>query len=325
MQQRKKRIVTLGGGTGHFSVLKGLKKYPFDITAVVTMFDSGGSSGILRDEFGILPPGDVLRCLIALSEGEKGEIIREVFNYHFPAGSSLERHTFGNLLITMLMSTSGDDAVAIGKAGKLFDIKGQVLPVTLNKAHLCAELGNREIVEGEANIPKRVVESNSRIQRVFLKPDAYLYDGAEEAIEEADVIVMSPGDLYTSLIPTLLVEGMREALQESKAKKVYILNLMTRQGETDGFSASAFAHETLKYAGLQKFDCIIYHSQSLPEDVLARYKDEGKYPIEIDGELKGQATTLIPADVHDASVLRHDSDKIAAIIAEVSKTNAGSS
>ena len=221
-----KKIVTIGGGAGSFTVLKGLKKYPIAITAIVTTFDSGGSSGLLRDEFGILPPGDVRRCLVALSEEEK--ILRRLFMFRFEKKSSLQGHSFGNLFLTALSSIFKDDNLAIEKAGELLNINGKVLPVSLSKSHLCATLEDGTIIEGETNIDIPKHDSESKIKKIFLEPKAKLNSKARKAIMEADIIVVGPGDLYTSIIPNFLVGGMLEAMKKTKAKKIYIANLMTK-------------------------------------------------------------------------------------------------
>lgn len=311
-------VCTIGGGSGQSQLLLGLSRYPLNISAIVTTADDGGSSGRLRDEFGILPPGDMLKCLAALSGGERGEIIRRTFNYRYPHESSLAGHTLGNLLITTLISQSIDMAEAVRKAGILFDIKGQVFPVSLHKAKLCAEYEDGKVVKGEAQIPKR--NGGSKIKRIFFQPDIYIYEGAEKAIEDADVIVLSPGDLYTSLLPNLLVKGVSEAIQASGAKIIYVLNLMTRRGETKGFKASDFVKEVLKYLGIRRLDCVIYNSQSVSASLLERYAKEGKYPVEIDKQRLGKcAEKIISADVHDNFLLRHNSDALAAIIVEEAK------
>jgi uncharacterized cofD-like protein len=313
----KKKIVVIGGGTGSFVVLRGLKKYPFDITAVVTMFDSGGSSGVLRDEFGILPPGDARRCLIALSEGEKEATLRNLFNFRFDnEESSLHGHNFGNLLITALTHIKTNEAEAIKEAGELLNIQGRVLPVSLNTAHLCAELEDGSIIEGETNIDIPAHNGELKIKRAFLKPEAYVFEETAKAILEAEYILISPGDLYTSIIPNFLVSGVSEAIKESGARTVYILNLMTKWGETHGFKASDFARTALSYARLSFFDYIICNTKSFPEKLKRAYITEKKHPVTIDEDLKKYTKRLIAEDVYDdAFILRHDSDKLGAIIA----------
>ncbi|MDP2705388.1 MAG: gluconeogenesis factor YvcK family protein [Patescibacteria group bacterium] len=316
---RKKKVVVIGGGTGSFVMLRGLKEYPFDITAVVTMFDSGGSSGILRDEFGVLPPGDARRCLVALSGGEREETLRSLFNFRFNnPGSTLHGHNFGNLFLTALAHIKSDDAEAIAEAGKLLNIKGTVLPVSVHKSQLCAELEDGSIIEGETNIDIPKHDGSKRIEKVFLKPEAHVYEKTREAITQADMIIIGPGDLYTSIIPNLLVKGVSEAIRESRAKKVYILNLMTKWGETHGFCASDFAREVLLYLGMKHFDVIVGNSKVVPSPLLKGYEAEKKYPVIIDGALSQYGGKIVIDDIYDdTSVLRHDSHKIAAIIGKL--------
>lgn len=316
---RKKKVVVIGGGTGSFVVLRGLKKYPFNITAVVTMFDSGGSSGILRDEFGVLPPGDARRCLVALSEGEREETLRSLFNFRFNnPGSSLHGHNFGNLFLTALAHIKSGDTEAISEAGKLLNIKGTVLPVSVHKSQLWAELEDGSVIEGETNIDIPKHDGSKKIAKVFLKPEAHVYEKTQEAIAQADIIVIGPGDLYTSIIPNLLVKGVSEAIRGSKAKKIYILNLMTKWGETHGFSASDFAREVLLYLQMKHFDVIIGNSKVVPSPLLGAYEKEKKYPVVMDDELSQYGEKIVIDDIYDdTSVLRHDSHKIAALIARL--------
>jgi len=196
-----KKIVVIGGGTGTFTVLRGLKEYPYDISAVVSMFDSGGSAGILRDEHGILPPGDIRKCLVALSHGEQEKTLRELFNYRFKSGDSLKGHTFGNILLTALTELHKSEDKAIKIAGKLLNIQGKVLPVSLEQSHLCVELEDGSIIEGEVNIDIPKHDGNLRIKKAFLKPEVRGTSEAIDAILDADMVVIGPGDLYTSIIP----------------------------------------------------------------------------------------------------------------------------
>ena len=315
----KKKIVVIGGGTGSFVVLRGLKKYPFDITAVVTMFDSGGSSGVLRDEFGVLPPGDARRCLVALSEGDNEATLRNLFNFRFNnEGSSLHGHNFGNLFLTALAQIKENEAEAIQEAGELLNIQGRVLPVSLNKAQLCAELEDGSLIEGETNIDVPVHNGELKIKKVFLKPEARAFKETIAAIRDADMIIIAPGDIYTSIIPNLLVKGIPEAIKKSKGEVVYVLNLVTKWGETHGFKASDFAKEILSYMGENLFDYLIYNTKPFSEKLKKAYTAEKKFPVEIDEELKNYAKRLIAEDVYDdASILRHDSDKLGEIIANL--------
>ncbi len=311
---KAKKIVVIGGGTGSYTVLRGLKKFPVDITAVVSMFDSGGSSGQLRDEFGVLPPGDVRRCLVALSDGEREAVLRDLFNYRFEKGS-FSGHNFGNIFLTAVADILGDQGEAIKKAGELLNIHGRVFPVSLTDAHLHAVLENGQEIVGETNIDVPKHDGDLRIKSVFLKPQATLYKEAKKAIIEADAIVIGPGDLYTSIIPNLLVKGMGDALKKSRAKKIYVANLMTKYGETNGYAASDFASELLKYSGLKRFDAIICNSAKIPASYVKKYKKENKQPLVVDALLQKYTKTILKkALFNDARFIRHDSDALAAII-----------
>ncbi len=310
-----KKVVVIGGGTGSFTVLRGLKKYNVDITAVVNMFDSGGSTGMLRDEFGILPPGDVRRCLVALAEENGENIVRELFNYRFDESSSLKGHSFGNLFLTALTKISGSEVEAIKKAAKVLNVKGKVLPVSVDNCHLCAELEDGQVIVGETNIDIPKHDGNLKIRRVFLKPEARIYDETRKAIEEADLIVIGPGDLYTSVMPNLLVKGMKEALQKSKGKKIYVCNLMTKFGETNGFAASDFVKEILKYSGLDELDFVVCNNKKIKNNILEKYEKENAFPVAVDENVKKFCEKTITKDlISDPVFIRHDSDKLAEVI-----------
>jgi uncharacterized cofD-like protein len=311
----QKRLVIVGGGTGSFVVLRGLKQYQFDLTAVVTMFDSGGSSGLLRDEFGVLPPGDVRRCLVALSDGERESILRNLFNYRFEEGTTFAGHNFGNLFLTVLSKLMLSDAAAIQAAGRLLNIQGTVLPVSLTKAHLCAELTSGSFIDGEANIDVPKHDPDLKIKKVFLTPSATLNPPVKDAIDRADGIIFGPGDLYTSLIPNLLVDGFAEAVQKSHARKIYIMNLMTKWGETNGFTAGDCAREVLSYLDIPMFDYIICNNVGIDRERIGAYAKEKKEPIMDYETARKYAHRLISADlVNDVDILRHDSNKLAHVI-----------
>lgn len=313
-----KKVVTIGGGTGSYVVLRGLKEFPLDITAVVSMFDSGGSSGVLRDEFGVLPPGDVRRCLLALSDGKRAEILRDLFNYRFNGGTGLSGHSFGNLFLVALSSIYGGEIEGIRKASELLDIKGKVLPVSLDKAELQALLWNGEKIKGETNIDVPKHDGKTRIREVSLEPDANIYSETEDAIRSADIVVIGPGDLYTSIIPNLLVKGVPEALAANKGKKVFVSNLMTKWGETNNLLASDTAKEVLKYSGLTKFDYVICNDGHIEQSLLMAYQKEKKFPIKYDTELEKYAQEVKRGDFFsEADIARHDSEKIARVISEL--------
>lgn len=317
-----KKVVTIGGGTGSYIILRGLKLFTLDITAVVTMFDSGGSTGILRDEFGVLPPGDVRRCILALSEGPRAEILRKLFAFRFESKngtSSLGGHSFGNLLLVALTSIYGSDIEGIKKASELLDIKGKVLPVSLDKAHIVATIEDGTVIEGETNIDIPKHDGNLKITNLSLTPDAHLYEETREAILEADTIVICPGDLYSSIMPNLVVKGMPEALQESTAKKVLVAPLMSKWGETNGFKVSDIARELCEYGGISMFDYVICNTKKPEAEFLAAYAEEKKEPIEIDkSNLETYTTEIILGDfASESDLARHDSDKVAKVLAEL--------
>ena len=311
-----KKVITIGGGTGSYTVLRGLKDFDLDITAVVSMFDSGGSSGVLRDEFGVLPPGDIRRCLVALSDGKRAEILRQLFNFRFENGNSLKGHSFGNLLLVALSSVYGSEIEGIRKASELLNIKGKVLPVSLDKSNLHAILENGEEIIGETNIDIPKHNGAIKIQKVFLNPPAKIFEETKQAIQDADIIVIGPGDPYTSIIPNLLVEGVSEALKASKGKKIVVTNLMSKWGETHGFASSDMAHELLAYSGLEKFDYAICNTGRMDPKLVAAYEKEKKYPIQCDVKLSEYAKKVILGDFFsEADIARHDSQKIAKAIA----------
>ncbi|HEY4527126.1 MAG TPA: gluconeogenesis factor YvcK family protein [Candidatus Paceibacterota bacterium] len=319
-----KKVVTIGGGSGSYAVLSGLKAFDLDITAVVSMFDSGGSTGVLRDEFGVLPPGDVRRCLVALSEGERATILRDLFNFRFNGGASgkgsgLSGHSFGNLFLTALTSIYGSDIEAIRKASELLHIKGRVLPVSLDSSHVHATLEDGTEIEGETNIDIPKHDGNLRIKDVFLKPAARIYEETDRGVREADIVVIGPGDLYSSLIPNLLVDGMKEALLASHAKKVFVCSLMTKWGETQGFIASDFVKELLRYSGLERTDFVICNTEEMPRELTENYAKEQKYPLLCDAEnLKKYAKQVICGDFFSsADIARHDPEKIGRVISDL--------
>ena len=310
------KLVRIGGGSSGYSLLHGLKNLPIDITAVVTMFDSGGSSGVLRDEFGILPPGDVRRALAALAEGDRGDILRNLFNFRFKEEGSVNGHSFGNLFLAALSSIYGSDIEAIRKASEVLDIKGKVLPVSVDKSHLHAILEDGTEVVGETNLDIPQHDGNLKVQKVFLDPPAHIFEDTDKAIREADVIILGPGDLYTSIIPNVLVDGMKDALRASKAKTVVICNLMTKWGETNGFKTSDMLRELLQYSGLDRFDYAICNTHPLDSVLLETYAAQKQYPMICDEEASKQyATHVVTGDFFsEADIARHDAEKIAAFV-----------
>lgn len=320
--ENNKKIVVVGGGTGTYTVLSGLKKYSVDLTAVVTMMDSGGSSGRLRDEFGQLPPGDVRQALVALSSSTS--TMRALFNYRYSKGEGLEGHNFGNLFLTALAEVSGGMEKALEQASKILNIKGKVLPVTISKASLVAELENGTIIKGENEIDEPVHDGKLRIKNLSIEPKPTAYAKTLAAIEAADLIIIGPGDLYTSLIPNLVVPGVADAICQSKAKKVYIVNLMTKFGQTYNFKASDFISEVEKYLG-QCLDYVLINNKDFPEDTIELYKAENDSPVVNDlknGRFKVISEDFLASDPIQKSdgdklkrsLIRHDSDKLADVV-----------
>ncbi len=305
------KIVVIGGGTGNRTTLTGLKHEQCDLTAVVAMTDSGGSSGRLRDELGILPPGDIRQCLVALASSEPpNPLMAQLFDYRFSAGNGLEGHSFGNLYLTALTEVTGNIATAIEEASRMLSIKGTVLPVTLTRASLVARLKDGSELSGEASIGQRQEDLDVSIDYIHLSPKAYAYPPAIQAIEEADAVIMGPGDIYTSILPNLLVEDVSQAINASSAAKICICNLMTKPGESDGFKASSFVGLIREYLGTTDLlDYLIVNNTPYPERLLERYRSFGQYPVEIDDD---ESSKLVREVVHGplftAGVyLHHDS------------------
>lgn len=269
------KIVVIGGGTGSFTLLNGLKHYASNITALVNMADDGGSTGQLRDELGVLPPGDVRQCLVALSDNPR---VRDLFNYRFEEGS-LKGHAFGNLFLTALEKMSGNFAEAVELASEVLNITGRVEPVTLTNVTLCAQGRTGESLKGEFNIAHQELADQPKI---WLEPEAEANPRAIEAIEKADIVVIAPGNLYGSLAPALVVPGIGEALKKTKARCVYISNLVTKPGPTDGFAVHDFAEEIERLAGGEFLDAVIYNTLTPPERLLERYAHEGEYIVAVD-------------------------------------------
>jgi len=316
-----KKIVVIGGGSGIFNVLKGLKNYPVSITSIVTTFDNGGSTGILRDEFGTLPPGDIRRSLVALSPDTGDSTIRELFNFRFPKESSLHGHSFGNLFLQALSSISGSEVSAIKKAADILNIKNKILPISIDNAQLCAKLEDGEIIKGETNIDIPKHDGSIKIKEIYLEPKAIIYSEAYDEILNADLIVIGPGDLFTSILPNTIVEGFSEAIDKSKAKIVYILNVMTKWGETNGFKASDFTKTLLKYLKLEKIDYVICNNSPINPRLKEKYDLEKSEQISIDeNELKKYTKNIIITDVSiQTDIIRHDPIKISKIIMDLEK------
>ncbi|MDD2731215.1 MAG: YvcK family protein [Candidatus Portnoybacteria bacterium] len=311
-----KRIVVIGGGTGSFVVLSGLKKYTKNISAIVNMSDNGRSTGRLRDELGVLPPGDVRSCLVALAGSD--QILRDLFNYRFSAGKGLEGHSFGNLFLTALEKITGNFEEAIKQAAKILAIDGEVIPVTTRSVNLCARLEDGQVIRGQTQIDRPVHDANLKIKKVWLEPFAKANPRALAVIKKADFIVVGPGDFYTSLVPNFLVNGIAQAVKWSRAKKIFVCNLTTKFGETNNWSVSAFVREMGKYIG-GSLDYVIFNEGQFPPRLLKRYAKENKVPVKFDCQNKtGSRTKYLGSDLAShKTLIRHDSDRLARLIISI--------
>lgn len=307
--RRGPKIVVIGGGTGLSVLLRGLKEYTSNLTAIVTVADDGGSSGRLRDELGILPPGDIRNCLMALADKEP--LMEDLLQHRF-RGGELAGHSTGNLLLAALCEMTGGFDSAIRAMSRVLAVRGQVLPATLTDVTLCAEMEDGKVVRGESNISR----SGGRIKKVFLMPSrCYPQAEALAAIREADAVVLGPGSLYTSIIPNLLVKGMAEALARSPATKIYVCNVMTQPGETGGHSASDHLKAITAHAG-RLVDSMIVNTGSVPPRLKARYRQEGAEPVAADfDKIAALGINAVGEDlIHQTFVVRHHPDRLARVI-----------
>lgn len=276
---RGPKIVAVGGGTGLSSILKGLKQITNNITAVVTVGDDGGSSGRLREEMGILPPGDIRNCIAALANEES--LVTELFQYRFKEGNGLEGHSFGNLFLSALCSITGDMVSAVKESSKVLSIRGRVLPATLDDMKLVAEMEDGRVIKGESHIP----EANGKIKRLMVEPaNARAQEDVLVAIENADIIILGPGSLYTSVIPNLLIKEISWAISKSKAKKVYICNVMTQPGETDDFSVSDHINAIIEHAEYKNIIEAVFVNDKIPQSVVPKYAEANSREVEVDDD-----------------------------------------
>ncbi|OHA47736.1 MAG: hypothetical protein A2806_01410 [Candidatus Terrybacteria bacterium RIFCSPHIGHO2_01_FULL_48_17] len=310
---RPKRIVVIGGGTGVFTVLVGLKRTSHKLSAIVTMADEGGSTGALRADFGILPPGDVRRALIALSPAEK--TLSDLFSYRFEEGKGLEGHSVGNLLITALERMTGSFENAISEAGKILGAKGEVIPVTLEHVRLRAWLKGGGVVTGEHAIDVPMGRRIARIIRLAFTRKANANPRAIDTILRADLVVIGPGDLYTSVLPNLLVNGISTALRKTRGKVVYVVNLMTKRGETDNFTSRDFVDIIEKYLGGETLDVIVVNTAPPPARLLRLYREKGHVaPVAHKPDFfPGKSFAVIEGKFirSDRRFIRHDSQRLA--------------
>ena len=311
-QTEQPRVVIIGGGTGLPVLLRGLKHYPVDITAIVTVADDGGSSGRLRDELNIPPPGDVRNVLAALSDVEP--LIEEMFQHRFKSSNELSGHSLGNLILAAMTSITGDFMYAIQEMSKVLNVHGNVLPAANQSVVLHAELEDGTIISGESKIPF----SGKRIKRVFLTPDTIKpLPETIQAIRNADLIIIGPGSLYTSILPNLLVPQIGQEVCEAKAKKVYICNIMTQAGETHDFTASDHVNAIYDHMGKPFMNTILVNREEIPDDIQARYIKEEAKPVHFDvNSLYELGLDVIFGEIVslDEGVIRHDTQEVAKIL-----------
>ncbi|MEW4290091.1 gluconeogenesis factor YvcK family protein [Rossellomorea marisflavi] len=306
------KVVVIGGGTGLPVLLRGLKRHPIDISAIVTVADDGGSSGRLRDSLDIPPPGDVRNVLAALSEVEP--LIEQMFQHRFDTENELSGHALGNLIIAAMTSITGDFVHAIQEMSRVLNVKGKVLPSANQSVVLKAEMEDGSIVTGESSIP----EAGKRIKRVFIDADSVKpLRETVRAIDEADLIVMGPGSLYTSILPNLLVPGIGEAICRSEAKKLYICNIMTQAGETLDYSASDHVKAIFDHMEVPCIDCVLVNKKQVPEEVKALYREEQAKPVHYDVEkLASMGLEVVAEDIlsYENQLVRHNTEKVADMI-----------
>lgn len=311
------KIVAIGGGTGLSTMLRGLKYYTSNITAIVTVADDGGGSGDLREDLGMLPPGDIRNCILSLADTEP--LMEELLQYRFKDGR-LKNQSFGNLFLAAMDGISNNFEEAVHKMSSVLAVTGKVMPVTLDNVILKAKLKNGVIVEGESNIPEEALKHNSRIDKVFIEPkNAKALKEAVEAILEAEAIILGPGSLYTSVIPNLLVKDIAKALHQTQAVKLYVSNIMTQPGETDGFAVEDHIRSIFKHAGSNIIDYVIINVGKIDEKLEGKYKEEEAHLVKIDEEeVRNLNVNIIEGDFIKVKngLIRHNSEKLASILIE---------
>jgi len=278
------KVAVIGGGTGSFTLLSSLKNYTEQIAALVNMADDGGSTGVLRDELGALPPGDIRQCLVALSRTPE---MRDLFNYRFDEGS-MKGHAFGNIFLAALEKMTGDFAKGVETASEILNIIGIVEPITLTNVTLAMQGRDKKVVRGEFQISDLDFKNNTR-PKMWLEPKAEANPKAITAIAQADIVIVAPGNLYGSLAPALLVPGVGEALNKSKAMKVYVCNLVTKPGQTDGYTVTDFADEIERMAGSKFLDAVLFNTEKPDDSLLEKYAKKGEMGVGLDEAMLGKA------------------------------------
>ena len=310
---RGPKIVAIGGGTGLSMLLKGVKKITNNVTAIVTVGDDGGSSGRLREEMGVLPPGDIRNCIAALADDE--DLVTKLFQYRFDTGEGLEGHSFGNLFLSALCSITGDMVSAVKESSNVLSIRGRVLPSTLDDMKLVAELEDGRIIRGESNIP----QAKGRIKKLSTDPtECRPLEDVILAIREAELIILGPGSLYTSVIPNLLIKEITEEIAKSSAKKIYVCNIMTQPGETDHYSVSDHVNSIIDHANHKKIIDAVLINDSLPENLAQKYQMANSYPVKLDAEnVKKSGVKVVSKKLIEESkegLVRHSSNRVARAI-----------
>lgn len=305
------KIVAIGGGTGLSSLLRGLKQHSNNLTAIVTVADDGGSSGRLREELGVLPPGDIRNCIAALSKEES--LLTELFQYRFHTGNGLKGHSFGNLFLTAMSEITGNLEKAIAASAKVLAIQGEVLPATLSDVRLWAELEHGQIVEGES----KIAAAKGKINKIGCIPaNPKALPASIKAIESANCIILGSGSLYTSIIPNLLVPEIRDAIANAKVPRIYVCNIMTQPGETDGYTVSDHIKAIDQACGQRLFDVVVVNGQALSPQAIAKYAQENSHPVVLDSEkVTSLGRQIILTDVLDEDrythSVRHNSSTLA--------------
>ena len=306
------KIAVIGGGTGLSSILRGLKKFPIDITAIVTVADDGSSSGCLREEFDIPPPGDIRNVLVALSEAEP--LVNDLFQYRFEEGDGLIGHPTGNLLLAAMTKITGNFAAAVQNLSKVLNVRGRILPVCNEALCLCAEYEDGSLATGESNIGNQ----SKKIKRVYYEAPCSALEEVVKSIKDSDLVVLAPGSLYTSIIPNLLFPEMKLAIEHTKAKFVYCCNIMSQPGETTHFSVSDHIKSIEDHVGFDFIDTVLVNDGKIKPTVVQKYSDDHAHAIEIDQDILDEMGIHViqsrMIDYNEADEIRHDSKKVAAMI-----------
>ncbi|MDR3558993.1 MAG: uridine diphosphate-N-acetylglucosamine-binding protein YvcK [Candidatus Pacebacteria bacterium] len=322
-----KNVVTIGGGTGSFMLLTGLKKYPINISAIVSMADDGGSTGVLRDELGVLPPGDVRQCLVALSESS--DMLRELMSYRFEGGG-LKGHSFGNLLLSALQKINGSFNAGVKEASKILNVKGEVVPVTGHDAHLYIKLKNEKILKGEDEINHAFDIEQEGIKKIYFSPKVKANPKAIDCIMSANLVAIGPGNFYCSILPNLIVPEIAKALKETKAKIVFNCNLVNKKGHTEKFTLDDYVDVVERYIGRGKVDFVTFNTKKPSQKLVSKYENKKELLVAFKKDIKkDRHCRIVQADVlsnvcpqysksdvlaSKRAFIRHDADKLAKIL-----------